>query len=95
MVERVLSGHPGVAPVAVVGAPDDEWGELVVAVVQPARPGAAPPPGSRSCARSLPDGSSRPPLRDWSCRVDALPMLASGKPDRTAVRSLVAAHLAR
>jgi 3-oxocholest-4-en-26-oate---CoA ligase len=38
-VESVLKGHPGVYDVLVVGAPDDRWGERVVAVVQ-VRPGA-------------------------------------------------------
>ena len=32
-VEDVLARHPGVVEVAVVGAPDDRWGERVVAVV--------------------------------------------------------------
>jgi fatty-acyl-CoA synthase len=32
-VEEVLLQHPGVAEVAVVGAPDEEWGEVVVAFV--------------------------------------------------------------
>jgi long-chain acyl-CoA synthetase len=32
-VERVLAEHPSVAQVAVVGAPDPEWGESVVAFV--------------------------------------------------------------
>jgi acyl-CoA synthetase (AMP-forming)/AMP-acid ligase II len=32
-VERVLSEHPSVGQVAVVGAPDPEWGESVVAFV--------------------------------------------------------------
>ncbi len=30
-IETVISGHPGVAQVAVVGRPDDHWGEVVVA----------------------------------------------------------------
>jgi acyl-CoA synthetase (AMP-forming)/AMP-acid ligase II len=34
-VERVLAAHPGIREVAVVGAPDDEWGEAVVAFVVP------------------------------------------------------------
>ena len=36
-VERVLSEHPLVEQVAVVGAPDDTWGESVVAFVVAAR----------------------------------------------------------
>ena len=39
-VEEVLLHAPGVAEVAVVGAPDAEWGEIVVAFVVPL-PGAA------------------------------------------------------
>lgn len=35
-VEEVLLNWPGVAEVAVVGAPDPEWGEVVVAFVVPA-----------------------------------------------------------
>ena len=34
-VEGVLIAHPAVADVAVVGVPDDRWGELVCAVVVP------------------------------------------------------------
>ncbi len=40
-VEQVLSGHPDVREVAVVGLPDARWSERVVAVVV-ARPDAAP-----------------------------------------------------
>ena len=32
-VEAVLAGHPAVGEVAVIGVPDDEYGELVVAIV--------------------------------------------------------------
>jgi long-chain acyl-CoA synthetase len=35
-VEGEIIGHPRVADVAVFGIPDDEWGERVMAVVQPA-----------------------------------------------------------
>jgi O-succinylbenzoic acid--CoA ligase len=49
-VETALGAHPGIAEVAVVGRPDDTWGEVVVAVVVPAQPDAPPDLGS---------------LRDW------------------------------
>ncbi len=32
-VEAILAAHPSVADVAVVGVPDDEWGQAVTAVV--------------------------------------------------------------
>jgi acyl-CoA synthetase (AMP-forming)/AMP-acid ligase II len=41
-LEAVLAGHPRVADIAVVGLPDERWGELVCAVVVPAPDG--PPP---------------------------------------------------
>ena len=36
-VEDVLSRHPGVVQVAVVGVPDEYWGEAICAVVTPAQ----------------------------------------------------------
>jgi acyl-CoA synthetase (AMP-forming)/AMP-acid ligase II len=41
-VERVLGTHPQVADVAVVGLPDERWGELVCAVVVPDVGGPSP-----------------------------------------------------
>jgi acyl-CoA synthetase (AMP-forming)/AMP-acid ligase II len=83
-IEDVLHEHPGVADVAVVGVPDEQWGEAVAAVIVP-REGAAP---------------SREELREWvrarlrSSRVperiefrDALPYNETGKLLRRKVRA--------
>lgn len=40
-VENAIHGHPHVAEVAVIGVPDDTWGESVKAIVVP-RPGVTP-----------------------------------------------------
>ena len=47
-IEEVLYRHPAVAEVAVVGLPDEKWGEIVAAFIRPGDP--ASPPGSPSCA---------------------------------------------
>jgi bile acid-coenzyme A ligase len=43
-VESVLSEHPGIADVVVVGVDDDEWGKQVYAIMLPTDPAAAPDP---------------------------------------------------
>ena len=54
-VETAIRSHPAVEEVAVVGLPDDRWGELVCAAIvvrerrdPPHRRGAARPPGRRA-----------------------------------------------
>lgn len=42
-VEEALKTHPAVADALVVGIPDDKWGQMVTAVVQP-EPGMSPTP---------------------------------------------------
>src|SRR5204862_378958 len=84
---RVVAGHPGVAACAVVGRPDPEWGERVVAVVQPVDWSSAPDVES---LRAFAAGSLDPAaLPREVVTLGLLPVLDSGKPDKVAVRTLL------
>ncbi|OXM72816.1 MULTISPECIES: long-chain-fatty-acid--CoA ligase [Amycolatopsis] len=41
-VENVLAAHPKIGEVALIGVPDDKWGETPLAVIAPRTPGDAP-----------------------------------------------------
>ena len=86
-VEAALREHSAVADAVVFGAPDDEWGQRVVAAVVPA-PGARPELSAlrRWVADRL--GTAAAP-RELHL-VAAVPVLHTGKPDR---RGLAAAVL--
>lgn len=84
-VAALLAEHDAVKEVAVVGRPDPEWGERVVAVVVPADP-AAPPLLDELrafCKERLPAYAAP---RDLEI-VPALPLLPNGKPDLAALRA--------
>jgi acyl-CoA synthetase (AMP-forming)/AMP-acid ligase II len=75
-IEEVLGRHPQLRDCAVFGAPDDEWGERIVAVVVP-RDGEAPQTEEvRSYVRSQLRGSRTP---DDVVVADELPYTATGK----------------
>jgi acyl-CoA synthetase (AMP-forming)/AMP-acid ligase II len=87
-VEDVLSGHDGVAACAVVGAPDERWGEAVCAVV-------VPTPGATLTLEAVQDvvranlAGYKVPRR--LMLVAELPVLPSGKVDKKRLRADVSA----
>ncbi len=83
-VEDVISMHPSVAAVAVVGVPDDKWGEAVKAVIVP-RPGATVDIDEITAMVKDQKGSHHAPKS--IDLVDSLPVTPVGKPDKKALRA--------
>jgi long-chain acyl-CoA synthetase len=88
-VEAVLMEHPAVHDVAVFGVPDDEWGESVKAVVEPAAGVDPRPPldlvaSLRDFARTRLAGYKVPRTIEL---VDALPRYDNGKLSLRALRN--------
>ncbi|MBV9093498.1 MAG: AMP-binding protein, partial [Streptosporangiaceae bacterium] len=82
-IELLLHAHPGVADVAVVGVPDDYWGEQVAAFVKPASGSRATPDELATYCRGRLAAHKTP--RHWVF-VDALPLTASGKVQKFVLR---------
>jgi acyl-CoA synthetase (AMP-forming)/AMP-acid ligase II len=82
-VENAILGCPGVADAAVIGVPDDKWGEAVKAVCV-RKPGEQPEPSEIiAWARQRIAGYKAPKSVDF---VDALPRNPSGKVLRRELR---------
>jgi fatty-acyl-CoA synthase len=82
-IEQVLYAHPGVTDVAVVGVPDDHWGEQVAAFVRPAPDSAVTAAELTAYCRARLAAHKTP--RHWVF-TDAFPLTASGKVQKFVLR---------
>jgi 3-oxocholest-4-en-26-oate---CoA ligase len=87
-VELVLRDHPAVFDCIVVGVPDERWGEMVVALVQP----------SIEVEASELDGHCRDALAGYKrpkrfVFLDSLQRSPAGKADYTYLRGVAAEHI--
>ena len=83
-VEVIMEGLPGVSAAAVVGIPDDVWGEAVVALIVSDPGVGADPKVLMAQARERLSASELPRRIEFA---DTLPLNANGKTDRSAVRA--------
>jgi acyl-CoA synthetase (AMP-forming)/AMP-acid ligase II len=83
-VESAIMGCPGVADVAVIGVPDDKWGEAVMALIVASADGAPDPADVIAWARSRIAVFKAPKRIAF---IDALPRNPSGKVLRRELRA--------
>jgi len=85
-VEAVLEAHPSVRHAVAVAVPDDDLGERVAAFVE-----TTAPFDLAACRAWFTErGVTRFKTPEFVTTLDALPVLAAGKPDRAALRALAA-----
>ncbi len=82
-VERILTAQPGIRDACVVGVPDPEWGEAVVALVVGA---GCDVDSLRAACREEAGAAAAPKRVEFT---EELPLRGPGKVDRTAVRNLL------
>jgi acyl-CoA synthetase (AMP-forming)/AMP-acid ligase II len=93
-VERALAALPGVAGAVVFGVPDEDWGEIVAAVIAPREPARLDGASLRHALRDQLAGYKLP-RAIATCALAELPIGSSGKALRRAARAGFAARLAR
>lgn len=84
-VERALRAHPGVEDASVIGISDPEWGESVVAALQPVSGEAPTLEEVEEFVRERLSGAKRP--RQWLF-VEAIPRNPNGKVNRRRLEEL-------
>jgi fatty-acyl-CoA synthase len=87
-IEALLFGHPAVADVAVVGIPDDRWGETVAAFIRPSAGAAVEVADLFDFCREHMAAFKTP--RTWVV-VDQFPTTASGKIQKYVLRERLTA----
>ncbi|HEY6909326.1 MAG TPA: class I adenylate-forming enzyme family protein [Myxococcales bacterium] len=93
-VERTLAALPEVAGAIVFGVPDDDWGQIVAAVIAPRGAGRPDASALRLALRGRLAGYKLPRAFAF-CAPDELPVGSSGKALRRAARAAFAARLVR
>ncbi len=83
-VEDVIGTHPSVAQVAVIGVPDEKWGEAVKAVVVLRPEQSVSADELTELVREHKGAIHAPKSVDF---VDAIPLSALGKPDKKVLRA--------
>jgi fatty-acyl-CoA synthase len=83
-IEEILYRHPAVAEVAVVGLPDDHWGEIVGAFIR-GHDAATPPTVSELRSHMRAHISPQKTPTKWYA-VDCYPLTGSGKIQKFAIR---------
>jgi acyl-CoA synthetase (AMP-forming)/AMP-acid ligase II len=88
-VESVLRGHPAVAEVAVAAAPDDVRGEEVLACIVPRAPVADAATTAAAIVRAALADLSYFKVPGWVVFMESLPLTASQKVARGALKAMV------
>jgi fatty-acyl-CoA synthase len=83
-IEDAICSHPAVANAAVIGVPDEKWGELVMAYVQLKPGGVASEADIAARVREAKGAVAAPKRVEF---IAALPLTALGKMDKKALRA--------